>query len=100
MSWNENNSETSLPERDTDDISVDLVEETDINQKTSIYSENNAGNFLGTVENAQEVESEIVEEINILAVGEVNADERRSHMKMNTYQSFPLKIHLKRLQSI
>ena len=74
---NENNSDTSLPDRDTDDISVDLVDETNINQKTSIFSENNAENALGTVENALEVESEIVEEINILAVDEVNADESK-----------------------
>ena len=34
---NEKKSESSLPERDTDDISVDLVDETDINQRTSIF---------------------------------------------------------------
>ena len=72
--FNETNSETSLPERDTDDISVDLVEETDINQETGTFSGKNAEKSLETIENAQEVEKEIVEEIKILAVDQVNED--------------------------
>ena len=72
--FNETNSETSLPERDADDISVDLVEETNINQETSTFSETNAEKSLETIENAQELENEIVEEIKILAVDQFNAD--------------------------
>ena len=75
----EKQSETSVTERDTSDIKVDLVEDDTVEINLNILAEKEVGKILENIAKVEGLEDEIAEEIETLSLDEAVPDENKNN---------------------